>query len=557
MTAAATMVSHHDEVQGRPQPKDVSRPQKQPELHIAPMLDVSKREFRKLLSILSTQCVLWTDMIVDEAIANTNKLDDQLERLNGTRTNRVVCQIGGNDSKLCGEATRIVQEYGYDEVNLNIDCPSNRVCGQREFGAILMKKADVAFEVVQAMHQNSTTECPVSIKCRIGVDDWDDIEFIANFIRKLRPVCRRFVLHARKCVLDGIMTARQNRNVPPLNYPRVYELCRMFPDCDFWINGGIRTLRQARDICYGRISDNNCGCWVPHQAQTKRQSRLPCDENDVDITTLNITHQSRQQSDHNQLDGSILQASNGDSVHSAPCALCKSSDGSCTVPPRIGTVPSNLLGCMMGRAAMDNPSIFWDTDRYFYGMKSNPCSNRRQVVEQYCTYLEELYPRRCCDSDDRITYKIPVPDVVMDERDAYCDICRDMYICRSTQTTNTRILRPTSSHDTNGCDPAVSRFSQKNCKTNVDKTKNKQEHQQEETQPKIKTKIASRIVGRALKPIRGIFFGLPKSKAFLRACDEYAQDLTIRNCGPGYILRLALRVIPDEVLDRDFLKSDE
>ena len=209
------------------------------ELHIAPMLDFSKREFRKLFSILSTKLVLWTDMVVDDTIAHSRTLDDIVEK--DDLPNIQICQIGGNSPDLCGNATRVVElVYGYDEINLNIDCPSDRVSGEREFGAALMKKVETAYNVLESMKNNKTNK-PVSIKCRIGVDDFDDLQFIIGFIERLKPVCQRFYLHARKCVLNGLISTRQNRSVPPINYPRVYALCRRFPDVDIWINGGIRS----------------------------------------------------------------------------------------------------------------------------------------------------------------------------------------------------------------------------------------------------------------------------------------------------------------------------
>lgn len=211
------------------------------ELHIAPMLDFSKREFRKLFSILSTRLVVWTDMVVDDTIAHSERLEDILEP-DRDLPNRQICQIGGNSPEMCGKATQVVElEYQYDEVNLNIDCPSDRVSGEREFGAILMKKIDVAYSVLESMKANVTSKTPVSIKCRIGVDDWDNFDFISEYIERLLPVCQRFYLHARKCVLNGLFSARQNRNIPPINYPRVYALCRKFPEVEFWVNGGIRS----------------------------------------------------------------------------------------------------------------------------------------------------------------------------------------------------------------------------------------------------------------------------------------------------------------------------
>jgi len=431
------------------------------ELHIAPMLDYSKREFRKLFSILSTRLVVWTDMVVDETIAHAEHLEDILES-DRDLPNRQICQIGGNSPELCGNATQVVElVYGYDEVNLNIDCPSDRVSGEREFGAVLMKKIDVAYSVLESMQNNASSK-PVSIKCRIGVDDQDDLDFVSVYIERLLPVCRRFYLHARKCVLNGLFNARQNRSIPPINYPRVYALCRKFPDVDFWINGGIRNLAQAKRICYGSSEPEHCEHY------------------------------------HSEI----------------PCLQCRVPHGSCIAPP-YELAPPNLHGCMMGRAAIDNPAIFWDADRYFYGMDRNPCQNRRQVLEQYASYLEALYPRRCCDLDDQITHRIPVPQIK--QLRPYCPICRDIY-----QT-----------------------------------GEEKEREEETEFKQKNKLKISNRLVGRSLKPIRGLFYGLPGGKVFLRLLDSMARNITIRNCGPGYILRRVIQEMPGDLLDQDFVLSED
>lgn len=429
-------------------------------LHIAPMLNVSNREFRQLFRIMSKQCVLWTEMVVDETIAYSDHLDMWLGK--DPNTHPIVCQIGGNNPDFCGPATQIVeQEYNYDEVNLNIDCPSDRVSGKREFGAILMKRVETTLSVLKAM-KHHTSRVPISVKCRVGIDEYDDLDHVVNFIRQLSPVCQRFYIHARKCVLGGL-TPTQNRIVPPLNYPRVYALCDLFPHCDFWINGGIPGLKAAKEIAYGT---HMCG-----------------------IVAIG--------------DDSV-------SEHVVPCSLCQASNGSCTAPPMVA--PPNLRGCMLGRAAMDNPSMFWDVDRYYYGAVSNPCQNRREVLVQYCEYLERIYPRRCCDDDERCTTRIPVPDVVNERQ--YCDICREMYGGRENETTSSVVVK---TH---------------------------------------KTKISSRIVDRALKPIHGIFYGLRKNRAFRRACDELSRDTSIRNCGPGFILRKAMETMPAMILDQDFVKTE-
>lgn len=414
----------------------------------------------------------------------------------------IICQIGGNSPELCSEATSaVLHEYGYDEINLNIDCPSERVTsGKREFGAILMKRGELAADIVRQMQISAAdangdgagagaadggaesihATSKVSVKCRIGVDEWDDLDFAANFIRTLRPVCRRFYLHARKCVLGGIMNARQNRSVPPLNYPRVYDLCRMFPDCEFWINGHIRTLRDAKLIAYG----TSC----------------------LETNDRHIDNECEQQQHHQ---------------HQVPCQLCNAANGSCTEPPLVA--PSNLRGCMMGRAAIDDPCLFHDVDRFFYGESTNPCNNRRDVLEKYCQYLEKTYPRRCCDSDERTTYEYPPPDVELERE--YCGICAKIY-CPDEVVID---------------ESSVTYDNEKKAKASV---------------KQIKPKIASRIIARSLKPVQGIFQGVPNSREFRRACDDLGRrDSSCRNCGPGFILRKAMQKVPTCILDQPFDSS--
>ena len=384
------------------------------------MLHVSNREFRQLFRIISKKCVLWTEMVVDETIVYTQNVHEHLGY--DMETAPIICQIGGNCPEYAAKATRIIEKYGYDEINLNVDCPSDRVSGKREFGAILMKKGG-ASTMVQAMKEHSTT-IPISVKCRLGIDTHDTMEFMVDFITSLKPYCNKFVIHARTCVLGGLNPA-QNRIVPPLNYPRVYALCNMFSDCEFWLNGGISGLKAAKLICFGSkeaVSDS----------------------------------------------------------HHVPCSLCNASNGSCVAPPKC--VPPNLKGCMLGRAAIDNPAQFWDVDRYFYG-STNPCQNRRQVLEQYCRYLEQTYPRRCCDDDERTTIKIPAPTPVLRYQE-YCNICRETYVGDEEE--------------------------KKKCNARAIK------HRSESP----KAKISSRVIDSSLKPVLGMFFGLPKSKTFRRVCYE-------------------------------------
>ena len=185
-------------------------------------------------------------MVVDETLVYTDNVDEHLGF--DSRMHPIICQIGGWNPEYAAKATKLVQEYNYDEINLNVDCPSDRVSGKRLFGAALMKQQQTCIDMVKAMHDNATT-IPISIKCRIGIDDLQDGIFLVDFIESLTPYCQTFYIHARTCWLNGLSPA-QNRIVPPLNYPRVYALCRQFPNCNFVLNGGIAGLQQAQRLAH-------------------------------------------------------------------------------------------------------------------------------------------------------------------------------------------------------------------------------------------------------------------------------------------------------------------
>lgn len=465
------------------------------ELHIAPMLNYSTREFRQLMRILSKHLTLWTEMVVDETVAHSPNLDEHLAY--DESQHPIVCQIGGNSPELCGEATSIVLErYGYDEINLNIDCPSERVSGKREFGACIMQKAELAKQIIAEMQANAPSSASrVSVKCRIGVDEWDDLEFAADFIRTLQPVCNRFYLHARKCVLGGLMNARQNRSVPPLNYPRVYALCDMFPDCQFWINGGIRTLEEAKLIAHG---------W-----------KFGCGSITSDDDESGAQYHKEEQN-----------------CHQVPCAICNLPYGSCTQPPVIA--PINLKGCMMGRAAMDDPCLFHNADKYFFDGASNPCTTRREVLAKYCLWLEKTYPRRCCDSDERTTFEYPAPKVTHEQD--YCTICSEIY--GPEQINSESSPAGTDEND----------VANVGSKDGTDEKVAKSQKKKDKSRPKI----SSKIIARSLKPVQGMFAGIPDTREFRRRCDTLGQNDAMRNCGPGFLLRMAMHSVNDDVLDRPF-----
>lgn len=204
------------------------------------MMDWTDRHCRVFHRQLTRHALLYTEMITAEAILHGDR-----ERLLGhdQAEHPVALQLGGADPKKLAEAARIGREYGFDEINLNVGCPSDRVQGGH-FGACLMAEPALVARSVAAMR--AAVDIPVTVKCRIGIDDQDSETDFAHFIDTVADAgCERFIVHARKAWLQGL-SPKQNREVPPLDYDRVYRLKVACPDLTIIINGGITTLDQAR-----------------------------------------------------------------------------------------------------------------------------------------------------------------------------------------------------------------------------------------------------------------------------------------------------------------------
>mmetsp|Transcript_4772 Transcript_4772/g.8193 ORF Transcript_4772/g.8193 Transcript_4772/m.8193 type:complete len:434 (-) Transcript_4772:190-1491(-) len=219
-----------------------------PLLQMAPMLDVSYEDYRQLMRILTKRAQLWTEMVVDSTLIFSQKEGRSLDCFLGFEPHEhpIVCQLGGSEPQSLAEAAQIVERWGYDEINLNVGCPSDRVCCRGEFGASLMKRPELVRDCVHAMSRR--VQIPVTVKTRLGVDDLDTPEFTAGFIETVKAGgCKHFIMHARKAHLKGLSPA-QNRTVPPLHYDRVARVCREFPDLNFSLNGGVVTLEQVKGI---------------------------------------------------------------------------------------------------------------------------------------------------------------------------------------------------------------------------------------------------------------------------------------------------------------------
>lgn len=206
---------------------------------IAPMMDWTDRHCRYFHRLLSRQARLYTEMVTTGALLHGNRT-----RLLGFHPSEhpVAVQLGGSDPHDLAECARICEAWGYDEVNLNVGCPSDRVQSGR-FGACLMAEPEQVAACVAAMHAAVTI--PVTVKCRLGIDQQDSYEELTHFIGcSAEAGCRTFIVHARKAWLQGL-SPKENRDIPPLHYDRVYQLKQDFPQLTLVMNGGIADLDQA------------------------------------------------------------------------------------------------------------------------------------------------------------------------------------------------------------------------------------------------------------------------------------------------------------------------
>lgn len=210
-------------------------------LSIAPMMDRTDRHFRYFMRQMTRRTLLYTEMVTIPAILNGDR-----EKLLGfsPEEHPLALQIGGDDPEQAAECARIAADWGYDEINLNIGCPSDRV-KSGNFGACLMAEPETVAKVVEAMQ--AAVDLPVTVKHRIGIDHRDRYEDMAEFVRIVSNAgCQQFTIHARKAWLQGL-SPKENRNVPRLRYQDIYHLKQEFPDLFIEINGGIKTLPEIKE----------------------------------------------------------------------------------------------------------------------------------------------------------------------------------------------------------------------------------------------------------------------------------------------------------------------
>jgi len=208
---------------------------------IAPMLDCTDRHARYFLRLFSKRIFLYSEMITTKAILHGDR--DYLLGFDPAE-HPLAVQLGGSDPAELAEVARICADYGYDEINLNVGCPSDRV-QSGAFGACLMARPELVAECVQAM--KAAVDIPVTVKHRTGIDEQDSWDELVRFVQlQLEAGVDALIIHARKAWLSGL-SPKQNRDIPPLQYERVYALKEMFASSEIIINGGIKTLQQCRE----------------------------------------------------------------------------------------------------------------------------------------------------------------------------------------------------------------------------------------------------------------------------------------------------------------------
>ena len=299
-------------------------------LSVAPMMDYTDVHFRQLVRLMSRNTWLYTEMVVDKTLIFNPDHDRFLWFPPEQRP--VSCQLGGSDPESLAKAATIVASYGYDEINLNSGCPSDRVAGAGCFGAAMMLQPALVADCCAAM-ADAVPHVPITVKCRIGVDDVDSYDSLHEFIRVVSensPV-KHFIIHARKCLLKGL-SPHQNRTIPPLRYEWLLGLKRDFPKLDFSLNGGILTLEET-------------------------------------LAALNYPFPS----------------SGGSKIEAA-----EEGEGA-TIEEGGQQHTEGISGVMVGRAAYSNPwTLFGAADVDVWGASGNPCKSRRELLYKYAAYADSV-----------------------------------------------------------------------------------------------------------------------------------------------------------------------
>ena len=314
------------------------------EVSVAPMMEWTYRQYRYFMRMLTRRTILYTEMVCDDTLVWRKDAHGSFLGFDDCE-HPIVAQLGGNRPETLGDAAALCETFGYDEVNINVGGPSTKV-SRHEFGARLMYKPELVRDITYEMRRR--VQIPVTVKCRLGVDCKDTYEDLCRFVDIVSCGGRNvthFIIHARKCMLNGISTAA-NRRIPPIRYDWVIALARQYPHLDFTLNGGVNTLDECR-----AFRD------VPLHEPTVGVQPVPLD---------------------------TCSAPPAEGMGWAEAAQAAADAGA------VETRPRALRGVMIGRAAAANPwQVFSDIDRVIFGEPTNVGLTRRDIVRQYVDYAEE------------------------------------------------------------------------------------------------------------------------------------------------------------------------
>ncbi len=298
-----------------------------PIISVAPMMDWTDRHCRYFHRLIAPSVTLYTEMVTTGALLFGDK--DRFLRFNEAE-HPLVLQLGGSDPEALATSTKLGEDYGYDEINLNCGCPSDRV-QSGSFGACLMKEPEIVAQCIKAM--KDAVDIPVTVKCRIGIDDSEDYTFLHDFIETVHTKggCNTFIIHARKAWLKGL-SPKENRDIPPLQYDIVERITENFPALNIQVNGGIKTIEDIK---------HHLGHLPPC---------IPCESRD-------LTKESNR---------------------FPPTREKQKRDTSHT---------TQLKGVMIGREAYQNPWFLRQIEEEFYGTQNLP--NAEDIVMAMIPYIEQ------------------------------------------------------------------------------------------------------------------------------------------------------------------------
>jgi len=375
------------------------------EVSVAPMMAWTTRHYRFMARMLSKRTLLYTEMICTATILHRQ---DDLDNFLGYDEieHPIAIQLGGADPEDMKKACIIAEQWGYDEIDINVGCPSDKVAGQGCFGASLMlDHGERVREVVKAVLP--VVNIPVTIKCRLGADDVDKYEDLVQFVENLSEAgVTHFIVHARKCLLNGF-TPTQNRTIPPLRYDWVHKIARAYPHLEFSINGGFKTMEQ--------ILEQRNTLRTETTMATNKDPAMQVKEEDATNETKTATAETKgtketqgtketKETKGTTQGGDVKEneektiapnpSNPSNPSNPADSTLKNSANSQHPTTTMVSTPLGDVLekpllrGVMVGRAAYQTPWLLSTMDENIYG-DTNQNFTRREIMHRYIVYGEK------------------------------------------------------------------------------------------------------------------------------------------------------------------------